>query len=288
LDLHYLKIFYEVAKEQSFTKASQKLFINQSAVSIQVKKFEEILRIKLFDRSTKQIKLTYYGEALYKMAEDIFDKVKRTEHEMSRMIEVEKIKISIGASPVIGEPLLAKLMKGFSVKHKEIDFEIFISSKDYLLRQLKEGEIDVIIIDFEQIKDSNLEVFIVDTVPYVFVGAKKYSSMKEIAKEPLISRKNINNNNKAMIYLENKNRVQFEKIIHVEGNIELIKNMTKEGLGNAILPYYSVKKEIENGHLIMLEKIDEVEDGYQIVITKDKRNLLQVIKFISYVQNHKI
>ena len=49
-----------------------------------------------------------------------------------------------------------------------------------------------------------------------------------------------------------------------------------------------MKKEIENGHLIMLEKIDEVEDGYQIVITKDKRNLLQVIKFISYVQNHKI
>ena len=66
MDLHYLEIFYEVAKAKSFTKAAEKLFINQSAVSIQVKKFEDILKVKLFDRSSKKIKLTYTGETLYK------------------------------------------------------------------------------------------------------------------------------------------------------------------------------------------------------------------------------
>lgn len=54
MDLHYLKIFYEVAKEKSFTKASRNLFINQSAVSIQIKRFEELINAKLFDRSTKK------------------------------------------------------------------------------------------------------------------------------------------------------------------------------------------------------------------------------------------
>ena len=54
MDLHYLEIFYEVAKAKSFTKAAEKLFINQSAVSIQVKKFEDILKVKLFDRSSKK------------------------------------------------------------------------------------------------------------------------------------------------------------------------------------------------------------------------------------------
>ena len=98
MDLHYLKIFYEVAKEKSFTKAASKLYINQSAVSIQVKKFEEILNAKLFDRSSKKIKLTYTGEALYKMAEDIFDKVKRAEKEIARIIDLDRAKISIGAT----------------------------------------------------------------------------------------------------------------------------------------------------------------------------------------------
>ena len=48
LDLHYLRIFYEVAKEKSFSNAAKNLFINQSAVSIQIKKFEDILGSKLF------------------------------------------------------------------------------------------------------------------------------------------------------------------------------------------------------------------------------------------------
>ena len=60
MDLHYLRIFYEVACEKSFTKAANKLFINQSAVSIQVKKFEDMLNTKLFDRSSKKIKLTWH------------------------------------------------------------------------------------------------------------------------------------------------------------------------------------------------------------------------------------
>jgi len=49
LDLHYLEIFYEVAKAKSFTKAAEKLFINQSAVSIQVKKFGGLLMIDVID-----------------------------------------------------------------------------------------------------------------------------------------------------------------------------------------------------------------------------------------------
>ena len=123
LDLHYLEIFYEVAKAKSFTKAADELYINQSAVSIQIKKFEDILKIKLFDRSSKKIKLTYVGETLYKMAEDIFEKVKRAEKEITRVIEVDRARISIGASSIIAEPLLPSLMKDFSSTYEEIEYK---------------------------------------------------------------------------------------------------------------------------------------------------------------------
>lgn len=66
VDLHYLEIFYEVAKAKSFTKAAEKLFINQSAVSIQVKKFEDILKVKLFDRSSKKLSLLIQGKLCIK------------------------------------------------------------------------------------------------------------------------------------------------------------------------------------------------------------------------------
>lgn len=288
MDLHYLRIFYEVAKEKSFTKAASKLYINQSAVSIQVKKFEDLLQTKLFDRSSKKIKLTYAGEALFHMADDIFDKVKRAEREITRIINIDQSKIVIGASSVIGEPLLPRMMKEFSEKHPEIDFEIVISTKDNLLKSLKEGTLDVVIIDNEHIIDPNLEALMVETVPYVLVGRKEYSSMEKMASDPLITRKNIQNNNDAIMSMEKHYKIAFSKRIPVTGNTEVIKSMVKEGLGNVILPYYAVKKEVLKGELKILEEIDDVVDGYQVVITKDKRNLMQIIKFIKFVQTHKI
>ncbi|ERT69558.1 hypothetical protein HMPREF0202_00586 [Cetobacterium somerae ATCC BAA-474] len=288
LDLHYLRIFYEVAKEKSFTKAANKLYINQSAVSIQVKKFEEILNSKLFDRSSKKIKLTYTGEALFKMAEEIFEKVKRAEKEMERIINLDKAKISIGATSVIGEPLLPLLMKDFISLHDEIEYDITISTKAWLLKLLKEGELDILLIDEEHITDPNLEVITVGSVPYILVGTKNTQKLETVSKEPLISRKNIYNNDKAISHLEDKNHICFNTKIPVLGNLGVIKGMVKEGIGNVILPYYAVYKEIQSDEFKVIRTIDEVTDSYQIVITKDKKNLAHIIKFINFVKNFKL
>lgn len=288
MDLHYLEIFYEVAKEKSFTRAAERLFINQSAVSIQVKKFENILGAKLFDRSSKKIKLTYTGDALYKMAGEIFEKVKRTEKEISKIIDMDKAKIIIGASPIIAEPLLPKVLKGFSELHSEIEFDLMISTKENLLKQLREGEIDIIIIDNEHIVDSNLEIINLERGPYMLISSKEYSDMKELSKEPIISRKSIPNNNKAIEIVEEKFGFSFGTKIFVKGNLEVIKGMVKEGIANVILPYYAVYKEIENDEIKVVYRINEVKDGYEAVITKDKLEVPQIKKFLEYIKKQRL
>ena len=288
MDLHYLEIFYEVAKAKSFTKAAEKLFINQSAVSIQVKKFEDILKVKLFDRSSKKIKLTYIGETLYKMAEDIFEKVKRAEKEISRVIEVDRARISIGASSIIAEPLLPTLMKDFSSAHEEIEYNITVSNKEHLLKLLKEGELDVIIIDSEHITDSNLEIISIEKGPYVLISSQTYSNIEDIEKDPIITRNVIPNNNKAIEVIEERYGINFSTKINVVGNLEVIKGMVREGVGNVILPYYAVYKDIKKGDFKVISKVDEIKDGYELIITKDKKDLSQITKFINIVKNHKI
>lgn len=288
MDLHYLEIFYEVAKARSFTKAAEKLFINQSAVSIQVKKFEDLLGTKLFDRRTKKIKLTYTGEILYKMAEDIFEKVKRSEKEIMKVIQLNRSKISIGASPIIAEPLIPGVIKKFTREHSEIEYDIQVFNKNQLVKKLKEGELDVIIIDEENIKDPNLEVFEIERVPYVLVGKKNFSNISELMKFPLINRDDIVNNNKAIESLENKYRMTFDSRINIVGNLGIIKSMVKEEMANVILPYYAVYKDVKDGKIKILEKIDEVKDSYQAVITKDKSDNAQVMSFISSLSEYKI
>ncbi|MEX6494767.1 LysR family transcriptional regulator [Fusobacterium animalis] len=288
MDLHYLEIFYEVAKAKSFTKAADKLFINQSAVSIQVKKFEDILKVKLFDRSSKKIKLTYVGETLYKMAEDIFEKVKRAEKEITRVIEVDRARISIGASSIIAEPLLPSLMKDFASTYEEIEYNVTISNKEHLLKLLREGELDIIIIDSEHIIDSNLEIISIEKVPYVLISSQNYSNPEDIEKDPIITRNTIHNNNKAIEIIEDRYGINFSTKINVVGNLEVIKGMVREGIGNVILPYYAVYKDIKKGDFKVISKIDEVKDGYELIITKDKKDLSQITKFINIVKSHKI
>lgn len=288
MDLHYLEIFYEVAKEKSFTRAAEKLYINQSAVSIQVKKFEEILGTKLFDRSSKKIKLTYTGDSLYKMAEEIFEKVKRTEKEISKIIDMDKAKISIGASPIIAEPLLPRLLKDFSKTHSEIEFELTIGLKDNLLKLLREGELDIIIIDSQHIIDSNLCITNIEKGPYVLISTKSYSNLQDLAKDPIITRKNIPNNNKSIEILEDKFGISFQSKINVSGNLEVIKGMVEEGIANVILPYYAVYKELKEGKFKIIHKINEIKDGYEVIVTNDKKDLAQIKKFVDCASKYRL
>ena len=65
MDLDPLKTFHYVAQLKSFTKAAQKLFLTQPAVSQQIRRLEHSLRVKLFDRSKKQIELTAHSFRLH-------------------------------------------------------------------------------------------------------------------------------------------------------------------------------------------------------------------------------
>ena len=261
---------------------------SQSAVSIQVKKFEELLNAKLFDRSSKKIRLTYTGEALYRMAEDIFNKVQRAEKEINRIIKLGKAKIVIGATSIIGDPLLPRLMEEFSAKHGEIEYEIQMGNKAWLLKSLKEGEIDIALLDEEHIVDSNLDVMTVEKVPYVLITGKKNITLENVADYPLITRSNVPNNAKAINLLEEKYKISFDNRITVLGSLEVIKGMVRNEIANVILPYYAVHKEIKNGEFKVVEQLNEIKDGYQVVVTKDKSTLTPIIKFLNFMSEYKI
>ena len=93
---------------------------------------------------------------------------------------------------------------------------------------------------------------------------------------------------KGSAIIEDRYGINFNTKINVVGNLEVIKGMVREGIGNVILPYYAVYKDIKKGDFKVISKIDEVKDGYELIITKDKKDLSQIAKFINIVKSHKI
>ncbi len=211
MDLHYLRIFYEVAKERSFTRAANNLYINQSAVSIQIKKFEEHFNTKLFDRSSKKIKLTYAGEILFKTAEDIFHKVKRAEKEMENIVLYERGKIVVGATHIIGEPVLPKLIKDFSHQYEGIEIEVHIQERELLIDWIREGKIDVALMGDFFIKDDSLKIVSIGEYPFVVIANSDIQDIRQLEAMTLITRNDSLLTEKNIDFFQNMHNIKISK-----------------------------------------------------------------------------
>ena len=84
MDINYelYKVFYYVASSLSFSEASKRLFISQSAVSQSIKVLEKKMKRKLFIRSTKKVQLTPEGEILLKHIEPAMNLIRRGEMQL--------------------------------------------------------------------------------------------------------------------------------------------------------------------------------------------------------------
>lgn len=82
--------------------------------------------------------------------------------------------------------------------------------------------------------------------------------------------------------------MNFEDRITINGSIETVKSLVKEGLGFTILPYHCVHEDVEKGELQIIADFDELKDGYQAVLTYDKLNNLEINKFLNFLQKFNI
>ena len=103
MDINYelYKVFYYVAKTLSFSDASKRLFISQSAVSQSIKALEKKLNQHLFIRSTKRVKLTPEGEVLFKHIDPAVNLIMRGENQILDANALNGGQLRIGASDTI-------------------------------------------------------------------------------------------------------------------------------------------------------------------------------------------
>ena len=101
-----LKVFQSVAKNLSFTKASQELFVSQPAITKHIQELETYYQARLFERQGSKISLTVAGELLLKHSEKILDDYKRLEYEMHLLHNEYIGELKLGASTTIAQYVL--------------------------------------------------------------------------------------------------------------------------------------------------------------------------------------
>lgn len=138
---------YEIFKERSFSKAAQKLYISQPALSAFVRKEEKDIGMSIFDRSTKPIKLTECGEQYIAAIEKIQDAESAFYNYLHSLSNLQKGKISIGGSNLFTSLILPGILVEFQNRYPNIQVIVLEASSKDLKQKLIEGTLDFVVED---------------------------------------------------------------------------------------------------------------------------------------------
>jgi len=120
--LAFFQGFEAAARTLSFTKAAEELFITQSAVSRQIKALEDNLGLKLFERRPRSLTLTEHGQALYRIATDVLDRLQSATDRLRA--ETRGRQLAITTTTGFASLWLIPRLRRFTALHPDIDVRI--------------------------------------------------------------------------------------------------------------------------------------------------------------------
>ena len=141
MDIESLNTFLTLAETKSFTKTANQLFVAQSTVTNRINELEKELKLSLFSRTNRSVKLTLEGERFRVYAQKVIDLTENTLADITAEHRFEN-HIRIGSADSIYEGHLAPEIKKYRDKHPENSLKITIGLSNHLLEQLQEDMLD--------------------------------------------------------------------------------------------------------------------------------------------------
>jgi LysR family transcriptional regulator for metE and metH len=156
MEIRHLRLVKAIVEEGSITKAIDKLYLTQSALSHQLKEAEYQLGTKIFLRLNKKMVLTQAGEKLYETANEVLDKLKDTEQEIKKLVFGESGEIRLSTECYSSYHWLPSVMKQFQLLYPNIELKLIMEATHYPLQKLLAGQLDIAITS-DPVKDDNIQ-----------------------------------------------------------------------------------------------------------------------------------
>ena len=178
IDFELYRIFYAVANNGNITKAAEELNISQPAISKSIKNLEEQLGGSLFVRTKRGVILTEEGKEFYNYIKHAIEYISNGENKFTQLINLESGCIKIGVSTTLTKEFLLPYLERFHKLYPKIDIQIVTNLTSDLFPKLRNGLIDIIILNLSGNDYGNdIEITKCKKITDCFVVNKSYKDL---------------------------------------------------------------------------------------------------------------
>lgn len=290
INFEYYRIFYSVANHGNITKAAKELMISQPAISKSIKKLEEQLGGQLFVRTKRGVTLTLEGAEFYEYIKQAMEFINNAENKFSDLINLETGTIRIGISTTLTKQFLIPYLEKFHKLHPKIDIQISTNLSSELFTKLKDGLLDLVILNLPYSKTNDIEIKEIKKVQDCFIVGREYEYLTkkkiplgELVKFPLILQSQGSTTRKFFDNYTMKNNVVFQPVMNLS-SYSLVVEFTRIGFGIGYATEEFIKNELSNKDLLKLN-VEPAIPSRSIGIAYSKKNLpnFSTKKFIQMI-----
>lgn len=263
MDINYelYKVFYHVANTLSFSEASKRLFISQSAVSQSIKVLEKKLNQPLFIRSTKRVHLTPEGEILLKHIEPAMNLIKKGENQLLEANTLSGGQLRIGASDTICRYYLVPFLEQFHKQYPKIHIKVTNQTSIECVKLLDNGQVDLVLTNYPNSGLSNAQnTKVIREFQDVFAANAQHFPLKGqcvslgvLQSYPIIMLDRKSTTSEFLHAMFQKHQLDLVPEIELSSN-DLLIDLARIGLGIAFVPDFCIREDDPDLFAVRLEE----------------------------------
>jgi DNA-binding transcriptional LysR family regulator len=289
MDFDQLVTFLHVAKLASFSRAGQKVFRSQSAVSAQIRQLEDEYGDKLLDRSGKTVRLTPAGRVLFAYAERLLSLRDESRLAVADQGATPRGNLMIGANEATCLYVLPDVFAEYCRLYPGVQISIYRNFSYKIIEKLENGSIDVGIVTLP-IKSPSLKVHAIfrDQLmlmvnPANPLAKHKHVSVEDIAKQPLlIPRTGYTRHLMDRLFRPYRNQLQVRMELPSVG---MIKSFVAAGLGVSLISSHFARDQVAAGQVTLIPLHDvELWRELGIAYRRDRTHTRPTAAFIATVR----
>lgn len=285
MDFDQLETFLEVARNLSFSRAAEKRFRTQPAISAQIRALEEEVGVKLLDRTGGKVSVTAPGKVFVTYCEETMDARRHVLNAMQEMERVPRGEIIVAANEGTCLHVLPEVFAQFKKVYPEVGITVQRSESREVLEAINDNSADFGVVSMP-VDDKRLSTVLIHRDELVLIVAPKHPLTKldkvrisDIGQYPVLLPK-MGRTREAIDRLYDENNIKPNVSMELDSS-ELLKAFVSAGVGVGFIASSNAESDVKLGNLVRIRPHGiDVRRDLALVFRKDKALSRAALAFI--------